>query len=90
MDEKRNGIRRGLSSIPGIGDKSALAIAEAAPFTSIEDMVARVSGRALTGGKKYLESEGKESTGIIAKLEDAGALRDLPLSGTPTLFDNEE
>lgn len=90
MDTKRNGIRRGLSSVPGIGEKSALAIAESAPFTSIEDMVARVPGRALTGGKKYLESEGKEPTGIIAKLDDAGALKDLPLTGTPTLFDDED
>lgn len=90
MDERRNGIRRGLSSIPGIGEKSALAISEQAPFTSIEDMVARVSGRALTGGKAYLDSDGDSPTGIIAKLDEAGALKDVPVRGTPTLFDKKD
>lgn len=89
MDRNRKGIRRGLSSIPGIGEKSALAIAEHAPFTSIEDMVARVPARALTGGKAYLTSHGESATGVIAKLADANALDDLPLEGAPTLFDQE-
>lgn len=89
MDRNRKGIRRGLSSIPGIGEKSALAIAEHAPFTSIEDMVARVPARALTGGKAYLASHGESATGVIAKLADANALDDLPLEGAPTLFDQE-
>lgn len=68
-------IRRGLVSISGIGDKAAHAIAEQAPFDSIEDMIARVNGRAMTGGKKWMDTG--EWSGILLKLKDADALESL-------------
>lgn len=90
IDRRRNGIRRGLSSITGVGEKSAIGIAINAPFSSVEDMVARVPGRALTGGKAYVESGGKELIGTMKRLVDADALRGLPLTAQATLFDPEE
>jgi DNA polymerase III subunit alpha len=90
IDRKRKGIRRGLSSIKGVGDKSALAIAEAAPFSSIEDMVKRVTGRALTGGKDYLATEGDTRKGVMAALADSGALEDLPMKDQGTLYDPDD
>lgn len=68
-------IRRGLVSISGVGFKAAEAIAEAAPFKSFEDMVARVPPRALTGGKRFLEDG--TLTGIMQKLHEADALESL-------------
>lgn len=93
MDEPRNGIRRGLVSIPGVGEKTALAIADEAPYTSVDDMVTRLPGRALTGGKKFIETEGREATGAIAKLLESNALVGLPIMEEVkqgTLFDPDE
>lgn len=72
---RKNVVRKGLLSIPGVGAKAAKAIAAQQPFTSMEDMIARVDGRAMTGGKDYL----KDGTfkGIVAALNDAGALESL-------------
>lgn len=72
MDRKHNSIRRGLLSIPGIGDKAAQEIADKAPYESIEDLVTRVSGHSVSGGKEYLKT-GKMSGKLLA-LDDAGAL----------------
>lgn len=90
MDGRRKGIRRGLSSIKGVGEKSAIGIASNAPFSSIEDMVNRVPGRALTGGKAYLESGGTEKKGVMAHLDADDALRDIPIQAQATLFDPNE
>ena len=73
---KENVIRKGLLSVPGVGAKSAEGIAEQAPFDSIEDMIERVDGRALTGGKPYIEQDGK-MVGTLQKLNDVGALDSL-------------
>ena len=72
MDEEFDGIRRGLVSVAGVGIKSAEQIAEQAPFTSVEDMIERVPGRALTGGKDYIAT--RNYSGILGKLYTAGAL----------------
>lgn len=75
LDRKRNAIRKGLVSIPGIGFNSADEIASNAPYTSIEDMIEKCGGRALTGGKDYLADGTMKGT--LAALEGAGALDDL-------------
>ncbi len=79
IDRKAVAIRKGLVSIDGIGDTTALAIASEAPFTSIEDMVDRLPPRVLSGGRMFMDS-GKIS-GTLAKLRDAGAIDDLPREG---------
>jgi len=68
-------IRRGLVSISGVGVKAAEQIAAEAPFKSVEDMIERVPGRAMTGGKKWLETG--EWSGILEKLKGADALESL-------------
>lgn len=75
IDSRFRAIRRGLVSIPGIGNTTAEQIAEQAPFTSVEDMIARVPKRALTGGDKFLKE--KTMTGILGKLAAANALESL-------------
>lgn len=75
IDRKRNGIRKGLLSIKGIGAMSAKLIAENAPYESVEDLVERNSGHTIKGGKKYLET-GEITSGLLA-LKEAGALSSL-------------
>lgn len=75
LDRRRGAIRRGLLSIKGIGDGAAREIAEKAPYKSIEDLVHRVSGRAISGGVKYLKTG--IMTGKLKALDDAGALESL-------------
>lgn len=76
QDHTRDGvIRKGLLSIPGVGPASAEAIANASPFDSIEDMIARIPAKQLTGGKVYL-AEGR-FTGTLRALDDVGALDSL-------------
>lgn len=77
MDKKRNAIRKGLVSIPGIGDAAAQAIEqerlENGDYTSLQDMVDRLPARAFSGGAKYMK-EGVLS-GNIEKFYRAKALR---------------
>lgn len=75
IDRERNGIRKGLLSIKGIGAMSAKLIAENAPYESVEDLVERNSGHTIKGGKKYLET-GEFTSGLLA-LKEAGALASL-------------
>lgn len=75
IDRKREGIRKGLLSIKGIGAMSAKLIAENAPYESVEDLVQRNSGHTIKGGKKYLET-GEITSGLLA-LKEAGALASL-------------
>lgn len=75
IDEKRGAIRRGLSSIKGIGAAAANDIAANAPYDSLEDMIERCSNRTCAGGPLFLK-EGKFS-GNLEKLKEAGALSSL-------------
>lgn len=75
IDVKRHAIRRGLVSIKGIGFNAASAIADAAPFTDLEDLIDRCPARAVTGGKDWAKKG--TLSGVLAKLRDAGALRSL-------------
>lgn len=79
IDRKRSAIRKGLVSIPGIGEATANAIEatrlEDGDFESVEDMITRLPGRALSGGKKFMETG--EITGTFGKLYHAGAMDSL-------------
>lgn len=79
LDRKRQAIRKGLISIAGIGPNTAKAIMEEreinGEYESLEDMAKRLPGRALTGGKKFLDTG--VISGHIQKLYDAGALDSL-------------
>ena len=75
IDRKRKAIRRGLTSIKGLGDKAAQVIAEQAPFDSIEDLISRCPAQPVTGGKQWKQS--RTLTGVLKALQNAGALRDL-------------
>lgn len=70
--DKNNVVRKGLSSVPGIGAKTAEELERHRPYDSIEDLIER-TGRAVTGGKAYLEQDGKW-VGSLSALNDVGAL----------------
>ena len=73
VDSSRLAIRKGLSSIPGIGSKTAVKIIEARPeegFTSIDELCNLTH---ISGSGPYLESRDIE-VGILGKLFHAGAL----------------
>lgn len=69
------GIRKGLVSIKGLGPGSAAEIALKKPYRSIHDLIAKCSGRSVSGGPKYIK-EGVLS-GKLAALAQANALDDL-------------
>lgn len=75
IDRKRQAIRRGLTSIMGVGLKASQVIADNAPYSSIEDMISRCPAQPVTGGKNWKKE--KTLTGVMKALQDAGALRDL-------------
>lgn len=77
-DEKAKAIRRGLSSIKGIGDAIADGIVAARPFSTLDEMIEgakQYTGRYMGGGKDWLDSA--KFSGAIATLKEAGALASL-------------
>ena len=77
IDRRLGAIRKGLVSIKGIGEKAATEIEDKAPFTSIEDLIARCEARSVNGGKNW--SKDGTLNGVLGKLKDAGALKSLGL-----------
>lgn len=78
-DFKSNAIRKGLTSIKGVGPKAAIELAEKAPFTSLADLASRVNARAVTGAAALRKGHTPEACGgVIAHLAEANALLDLP------------
>ena len=75
IDRKRNAIRRGLTSIKGVGLKAAQVIAENAPYDSIEHLIATCPAQPVTGGKQWAKE--RTLTGVLHALHNAGALREL-------------
>ncbi|GAA2555176.1 DNA polymerase III subunit alpha [Streptomyces levis] len=75
LDRQKNAVRKGLLSIPGIGEMAAREISENAPYDSVEDIIERNSGHAVKGGKQYLK-DGSFTSGLLA-LREAGALSSL-------------
>ena len=78
VDKRRGTIRRGFTSIKGIGERAAGVLAANQPYSSVEDLVRRSPARPISGGKTFAEEGMKGLTGILAKLRDAGILDDLP------------
>jgi DNA polymerase-3 subunit alpha len=75
IDEKKGAIRRGLSSIKGIGKTAAEELAGNAPYEDIEDMIEKCSNRTVSGAPLF-KKEGTFS-GNLEKLKEAGALGSL-------------
>jgi len=77
-DTTTNSIRKGLTTIKGLGDKAADEIVRHAPYTSLDDLARRVSKQRVTGAKDLGKGHHPESCGgIIAALYEAGALKGL-------------
>lgn len=72
IDRKRDAIRKGLSSIKGIGAPAAQDIADHAPYDAIEDMIEQCGSRTCTGAPRY-KKDGV-FTGNLKALKEAGAL----------------
>ena len=77
MDPERpNTIVQGLLSIKGVGEKAADAIIrerdENGLYKSVDDLIARVPARPVTGGKDY--SKTGELKGVLLKLQQSSAL----------------
>jgi DNA polymerase-3 subunit alpha len=75
LDATHGAIRRGLSSIKGIGFRCAETIVSSAPFASMDDLIKRCPARSVTGGKQWKQSG--EFVGTIKCLREAGALESL-------------
>ena len=71
IDRRRSAIRKGLSSIKGVGVAAATEIAANAPYSSVQDLIDRTSSRAVTGGKAWPNGP---LNGVMAALQNAGAL----------------
>lgn len=74
-----NAIRRGLLSIKDVGIAAATVIVEEreknGPYESLEDLVARVPARPVSGGKNWTKTG--TFNGVLRTLELAGALASL-------------
>lgn len=75
IDPTGKAVRRGVSSIKGIGAKAADAIVTNAPYASIEDLISRCPGQAVTGGKNWTKD--RTLTGVMEALRKAGALKQI-------------
>ena len=78
IDRKEQAIRRGLSSIKGIGTNAADCLQQNAPYGSIDDIVERCPARTVTGGKQWKDS--RTLTGVLEKLRLSGALSSIGIS----------
>lgn len=71
-------IRKGLMSVKGVGEKSADELVTHQPYASLTDLGARVNARRVSGAKSLrLGHSPAACGGVIAALDDAGALRGL-------------
>ena len=68
-------IRKGLTSIHGVGSKAAEELVRHAPYASLDDLARKVSARRVSGAKALGMGHSPESCGgIIAALNTANAL----------------
>lgn len=77
LDRDAEAIRRGLTSIKGVGYNTAQVICDNAPYSSIEELIAKCPARAVTGGKNWKKE--KTLSGTLEHLRKAGALESLGL-----------
>jgi DNA polymerase-3 subunit alpha len=75
LDRTTWAIRRGLSSIAGVGPAAAEEIAAHAPYDRVIDVAKRCNPKRVTGGKAWLDE--RKLIGTLRKLEDAGAMDDI-------------
>lgn len=75
IDRKKEAIRKGLSSIKGIGPAAAEDIANNRPYDTIEEMIEKCGSRTVTGAPAFLKSG--TWSGNLSKLREAGALGSL-------------
>lgn len=81
LDREANAVRKGLTSVKGVGRVAAAELALHAPYTSLSDLGERVTPRRVSGARGLaLKKEPDECGGVIAALHDAGALDGLPSS----------
>ena len=78
IDTDGKSIRKGLTSIKGVGEAAAEDLAAHAPYTSLADLAARCNARKVTGAKALAQNHRPDSCGgVIAALAAAGALDEL-------------
>lgn len=75
IDRKKGAIRKGLSSIKGIGIAAANEIVNNAPYETVEEIIERCPARLVTGGRQFMKDG--TFTGVLEKLRSAGALSSL-------------
>ena len=77
-DRGRKAIRRGLLAVKGVGPVAARELAAKAPYKSLVDLGERVIAGRVSGARWLpLGRSPEEAGGIIAALDDAGALSGL-------------
>lgn len=78
IDPDAKSIRKGLTSIKGVGDAAAEEIAAHAPYASLKDLAARCNARKVTGAKALTQGHRPDACGgVIAALSAVGALDEL-------------
>lgn len=78
IDTIRGAVRRGLQSVPGIGEVTAKELAKHQPYASLLDLCERVNHTKVTGVKGYRETQDlTELSGALEKLHTAGVLDSL-------------
>lgn len=75
---RRNALRKGLVSLPGVGENVASAIVDNRPpggYADVADFLARVPARPVSGGKAWAKTG--TPNGVCKVLLDSGAFRTL-------------
>jgi DNA polymerase III alpha subunit len=76
-------IRKGLTSIPQVGDKAAAELVAKAPYDTLVDLAQKVLSSKVSGAKPLLEGVPPgECTGVVKALYEHGALEGIP-AGEP-------
>lgn len=74
MDKPRNGLRKALVTIKGVGAGAAEEIEAHQPYGSMSDLAVRTDSRKVTGSLTWEAGEWK---GVLGALREAGALKSL-------------
>lgn len=84
-ESEDNALRRGLTTVKGIGVAAAQELAEHAPYKTVNDIVLRCDARKVTGGKSWVKNG--TLNGSLEKLRMNGALRAVGLTSRETRID---
>lgn len=74
-DRRRSAIRRGLSSIKGVGNDASIELWANSPYVTIDDIIEKCTARVVTGGKRYAKDG--VLNGVLETLRQAGALKSI-------------